>query len=122
MPYTKPNLYSVNKQEMLDAANIGHTSLADQLSCGASACMINAQNDDPPPVCKPSSIISPTCGSSSMNYGTATPSYKLNAAPGTEGDESISIELDPYTNDIKITAGSSYPVDQLAELCKELYT
>ena len=37
-------------------------------------------------------------------------------------DDAVSIDLDPYTNEIKITAGSAYPIELLAELCRELYT
>lgn len=64
-----------------------------------------------------------TAGSSTARCNQLYPSNKFYSFPGTEGDDQfISIDLDPYTNDIKITAGSSYPVEQLAELCKELYT
>lgn len=170
MAYNKPNLYSINKQEMLN--NAPSPSCINNLSlpeCGVTSCYVNAipeqtcgtdstgtcgildvcgPNSNPTcsansagtgcgntsnPSCRPTGLsCSPTSTShctggiykplgSSSNY-TTKPTYLSSTLIENETDDHyISIIIDPYTNDIKITAGGLYPVEKLAELCKELY-
>ena len=157
MAYKKPNLYSINGQEMINNIAMSNNSGG----CGGtwnygctwtgtvppgcgfgpnsvgnptqpSACIqrpswqsaaplmgVQANERD---VCIPTTI--GTCGSITYNPTICHINQKQgNSAPiDFESDDFISIDLDPHTNEIKITAGSAYPIEQLAELCRELYT
>ena len=155
MAYKKPNLYSMNRQEMLNNIAMSSSSgclpnsgcgIAQQAppgcgTSGVSGCHTNQVNDGP--VCGTMSIGGCTCNAStpgatstsggggcgSVTYNpTHPPKCNVNQSKGMsvpidfESDDFISIDLDPHTNEIKITAGSAYPIEQLAELCRELYT
>ena len=64
------------------------------------------------------------CGSTSFNPTIChiNQRHGLSAPIDFASDDFISVDLDPHTNEIRITAGSAYPIEQLAELCRELYT
>jgi len=140
MAYKKPNLYSMNRQEMLN--NIAMSSNSGQ--CGATACNTNQVDDScstcaiigmgsgctpnsSNPPCRPTSSgcsSNSVCGTTSFNPTRChiSQSQGYSAPIDFESDDFISVDLDPHTNEIRITAGSAYPIEQLAELCRELYT
>lgn len=146
MAYKKPNLYSVNKQQMLNNVTAASctTDYMSLPSCGVTSCTTNSTQEQ---TCGSTSTgtcgilgvspcnsnatgmgcnsthSTPSCETTSNDTCKAQASYLSSALTKIEGDtELISIDLDPYTNEIHITAGSLYPVEQLAELCRELYT
>ena len=102
---------------------------------GMSGCSVNSVNDGP--VCGATSLTSgcgsngsgnnpPACGNHHQPPTPSCTTWTNSAQFGGFGiginDNTVSIDLDPYTNEIKITAGSAYPIELLAELCRELYT
>ena len=105
---------------------------------GVSGCHTNQLNDGPPSGenggCRPNPanqgcaahIQTSGCASHHNNNPPRCTTSANSAQFGGFGiginDDAVSIDLDPYTNEIKITAGSSYPIELLAELCRELYT
>jgi len=146
MAYKKPKMNKFNKAEMLNnvatQSSCGSTSSTNCGShhmsnpgnpsdcgyTGISGCSNYAQNDKP--ICSGGVWGGGgTCLPDSSNDGCGTHSGNPDCgqyanegwSPGWGNDQLVSIEIDPETNAITITADSSYPIDQLAELCNELY-